>query len=95
MNRKLVVGGVTVGAGLLAGTCAQRCGRDGVAKLIERMPDDAPPKWMFNNITAIRENTERILRLLESERRVETGEPAPSGEEQGDATDGETVGLAA
>ena len=29
----------------------------------ERMPDDAPPKWMFRNITAIRENTDRILDL--------------------------------
>jgi hypothetical protein len=42
-------------------------------RIIERMPDDAPPKWMFNNITAIREQTtaiseqnERIVELLES-----------------------------
>jgi hypothetical protein len=28
------------------------------------MPDTAPPKWMFLNITAIRENTERILERL-------------------------------
>ena len=31
------------------------------------MPDNAPPKWMFNNIGAIRNNTERIIELLESE----------------------------
>ena len=31
----------------------------------ERMPDNAPPKWMFRNITAIRENTDRILELAE------------------------------
>ena len=37
-------------------------------KRLERMPENAPPKWMFRNVTAIRENTERILRLLESER---------------------------
>jgi hypothetical protein len=37
--------------------------------MIERMPDNAPPKWMFHNITAIRDNTERILQLLEEERR--------------------------
>jgi hypothetical protein len=30
-------------------------------QMIERMPDDAPPKWMFNNITALREEHERIL----------------------------------
>ena len=30
----------------------------------ERMPDNAPPKWMFTNISAIRENTDRILEIL-------------------------------
>ncbi len=30
------------------------------------MPGNAPPKWMFRNITAIRDNTDRILQLLES-----------------------------
>ena len=34
---------------------------------VERMPENAPPKWIFRNVTAIRENTERILQLLESE----------------------------
>ncbi len=29
------------------------------------MPDNAPRKWMFCNITAIRENTGGILALLE------------------------------
>jgi hypothetical protein len=32
---------------------------------LERMPDNAPPKWMFSNITAIRQNTDRILELAE------------------------------
>ena len=36
--------------------------------MIERMPENAPPKWMFRNINAIRDNTERILKLLEAER---------------------------
>jgi hypothetical protein len=31
------------------------------------MPEDAPPKWMFRNISAIRENTERISQLLEKQ----------------------------
>ena len=30
------------------------------------MPGNTRPKWMFRNITAIRENTDRILGLLES-----------------------------
>lgn len=34
-------------------------------QIIERMPDDAPPKWMFNNITALREEHERILKQNE------------------------------
>ena len=47
-------------------------------KRIDALPDNAPPKWMFRNITAIRENTERILRLLESERSEPTQRvPAP------------------
>ena len=34
-------------------------------KRFERMPDDAPPKWMFRNISSIRENTDRIIDLLD------------------------------
>ena len=45
-------------------------------KRFERMPDDAPPKWMFRNISAIRENTDRILELLERDR---GGSAAPGG----------------
>jgi hypothetical protein len=30
-------------------------------QVIERMPDDAPPKRMFRNIAAIREEHERII----------------------------------
>jgi len=36
------------------------------------MPENAPPKWMFRTISAIRKNTERILQLLE-------GKHAPAG----------------
>jgi hypothetical protein len=34
-------------------------------KVIERMPEGSPPKWMFGNINTIRANTERIIELLE------------------------------
>lgn len=37
-------------------------------KMVERMPEGAPPRWMFRNLSPIRENTERILQLLETER---------------------------
>ena len=35
---------------------------------MESMPEDFPPLVMFNNVTAIRENTDRILELLETDR---------------------------
>jgi hypothetical protein len=74
MRRLLLLGAVGVGV------CARRCGRGhrgfDVEKMIERMPENAPPKWMFRNITAIRENTERILQLLERERGAEADRPA-------------------
>ena len=52
-----------VGAALLVGlgVVARRFG----ATMFENLPDDAPPKWMFSNIAAIRENTDRILAILE------------------------------
>ena len=36
-------------------------------KKMESMPDNAPPKWMFRNLAAIRENTDRILELVEQD----------------------------
>ena len=35
---------------------------------LESMPEDFPPLVMFNNVAAIRENTDRILELLENDR---------------------------
>lgn len=35
---------------------------------MESMPEDFPPVVMFNNVAAIRENTDRILELLETDR---------------------------
>ncbi len=79
------VGAAVVGAGLLARRAcgANRAGFD-FGKMVERMPENAPPKWMFRNISAIRKNTEqirgirknteRILELLETEHAPATGE---------------------
>ena len=49
-------------------------------KRLAALPDNAPPKWMFRNITAIRENTDRILTLVETERSGsdQPGSPPPS-----------------
>jgi hypothetical protein len=67
MSKALVVAGAVVAVGLVARRAM--CHREGFswAAAIERMPEDAPPKWMFRNITAIRENTERILEQLQTE----------------------------
>jgi hypothetical protein len=44
------------------------------------MPDNFPPKWMFNNITAIRENTDRLIELQEqSSRQLEGASPDGGG----------------
>ena len=69
---------VLAGAAVLAvlGVLARRFGPKMLAidweKRLAAMPGNAPPKWMFRNITAIRENTDRILQLLES------GQPEPA-----------------
>ena len=42
------------------------------------MPDSAPPKWIFNNVTAIRANTDRILELMERHAAAESERPAPA-----------------
>jgi hypothetical protein len=75
MKKVLIVGGAVVGAAVVARRCASHCGGIDFERMIERMPDNAPPKWMFRNISAIRDNTEQILRLLEHEH-TPSGEPA-------------------
>lgn len=35
--------------------------------LLEKLPDRFPPKWMYLNITAIREQNDRIIELLEAQ----------------------------
>ncbi len=82
MKRPLLVGAGLVCAGLLTRRCVRGHGGIDFEKMIERMPENAPPKWMFRNISAIRKsterswrNTERILELLEAERNRAAGVP--------------------
>jgi hypothetical protein len=76
MKRVLIVGaGITVAAALLAKRRMWSAGGFDMERWIERMPENAPPKWLFNNISAIRDNTERTLQLLEKER-------APAGDQE-------------
>ncbi len=67
MKKLFIVGGLVAGAVVLARRRASSHGGFDFERMIERMPENAPPKWMFRNITAIRKNTERILQLLERE----------------------------
>ena len=57
-----------VGLGVLARRLGPKIQGVDWEQKFEAMPDNAPPKWVFRNVTAIRENTDRILELLESER---------------------------
>ena len=56
---------VFVGLGVLASRLGAKMQNIDWEETFERMPDNAPPKWMFRNITTIRENTDRILEILE------------------------------
>jgi hypothetical protein len=70
LKKLLMIGAVTcavTGAALLAKRLTSRSGGLDFGRLVERMPENAPPKWIFRNISAIREN-KRILQMLESER---------------------------
>jgi hypothetical protein len=73
MKKSLIIGGVIIGAVLLARRFVKVAEFDW-EKVFERMPDSAPPKWMFRNITAIRENTDRILERLGETRQSKAGE---------------------
>lgn len=68
MKKALIAAGLIAGVALLARRFAPKCGEIDFGQMIERMPDNAPPKWMFNNVSAIRSNTDRILELLQTER---------------------------
>lgn len=65
MKNLLIIVGLVIAAVLVARRLMSRRGMDWEG-IVERMPDTAPPKWMFRNIEAIRENTDHILERLPS-----------------------------
>lgn len=73
MKKLLFVGAAAAGAAFLGKRLASSGDGLDFGRMVERMPENAPPKWMFRNITAIRENTERILRLLEKDEAPSVG----------------------
>ena len=82
MNKKLMVG-VGVGFLMAAGIAAAKKGQSGpspdmwtkMREKMDEMPEDFPPRVMFDNVEATRANTEEILSLLHRE-----------GSERADAT---------
>jgi len=65
MKKVLIAIALVAGAALVIKRFAPGFGKIDWEKRFEAMPDDAPPKWMFRNITEIRANTDRVLELLE------------------------------
>ena len=64
---KLLRIAVLLGGGLLVVRTAGTKLAAGMDRMFEAASDDFPPKWMYSNITAIRENTERIVEALAHE----------------------------
>ena len=45
-------------------------------RMIQKLPEGAPPRWAYENVTAVRRNTERIIELLEADGRSEDRQDA-------------------
>ena len=73
MKKVLTIAALLVGLSVLAKRLGERMQNVDWEKKFEEMPDNAPPKWMFRNITAIRENTDRILEVLDVDRSGSAG----------------------
>jgi hypothetical protein len=65
MKKMLISAVVLVGLVVLAKIFGPKMENIDWEKRFESMPDNAPPKWMFRNISAIRENTDRILEVID------------------------------
>ena len=76
MKKVLAIAALLAVLGVLARRLGPKMRNVDWEKRLEAMPDNARPKWMFRNITAIRENTDKILQLLGSGQ-PETARPAP------------------
>ncbi|MGZ6956533.1 MAG: hypothetical protein ACXVLO_11865 [Acidimicrobiia bacterium] len=65
MKKLIMIAASVVGLCLVVRVLASRLPSIDWEQCLEQMPDTAPPKWMFTNINAIRENTDRILARLD------------------------------
>lgn len=85
MNKKLVVGTAAGCAAVVAAVAAKKCTPesgttkwDRMRQRMEEMPEDFPPRMMFDNVAATKANTEQILALLSTERQ-NADDPVTSG----------------
>ncbi len=81
MKKILVIAAVLAVLGVLARRFGPKMPAIDWERRLEAMPDNAPPKWMFRNITAIRQNTDKILQLLESGRSEPARQAPPSADD--------------
>ncbi len=78
MNKKLITG-VVVGMAVVVAVAKSRSASTGpkvtmadrMRKCMEDMPEDFPPRVMFDNVEATRATSERILDLLEQQTKTD------------------------
>lgn len=77
MNKKLVIGALAGCTAVAALAAAKKCQCepgptmwDKMRERMDEMPEDFPPRVMFDNVEATRANTEQILALLVTERQI-------------------------
>lgn len=66
MKKLMIALVVLVGVGFVAKRFGPKFENVDWEKRFASLPDNAPPKWMFRNISDIRDHTDRILGLLEN-----------------------------
>lgn len=72
MNKRRLIGCAVLAIAFIVVRATSRSDSSPWETMIERMSDSAPPEWMFNNISVIRENADRILERLAEPRSVNT-----------------------
>ena len=86
MSKKLMIGAAAALAGAACVAAAKQCScgpsPDRWARMRERMeqmPEDFPPRVMFDNVAAIRADTDEILSLLRELATDRAGAESPAG----------------
>ncbi len=70
MKKLIITVALFLALGAIARRVASELGNVDWEQRFKALPDNAPPKWMFRNISEIHDNTERILTLVENREAV-------------------------